>query len=165
MVGKETVLKAWDLICTARAMASIYEENRPIAKYVHSTSKGHEAIQIATAFHLKNIDYAYPYYRDESMLLAVGMQPYELMLQLLAKWDDPFSGGRTYYAHPSLNRPEMVKMPHQSSATGMQTIPATGAAHGIKYLESQGLITSAEKPIVLCSLGDGSVTEGEVAEA
>lgn len=165
MVGKETLLRAWDLICTARAMASIYEENRPITKYVHSTSKGHEAIQIATSMHLKTIDYAYPYYRDESMLLAMGMQPYELMLQLLAKADDPFSGGRTYYSHPSLNRPDVVKMPHQSSATGMQTIPATGAAHGIKYLESQQLITSAELPIVLCSLGDGSVTEGEVAEA
>lgn len=165
MVGKETLLRAWDLICTARAMANIYEENRAITKYVHSTSKGHEAIQIATSMHLKTIDYAYPYYRDESMLLAMGMQPYELMLQLLAKADDPFSGGRTYYAHPSLNRPDIVKMPHQSSATGMQTIPATGAAHGIKYLESQKLITSAEKPIVLCSLGDGSVTEGEVAEA
>lgn len=165
MVGKETLLCAWDLICTARAMASIYEENRPITKYVHSTSKGHEAIQIATSMHLKTIDYAYPYYRDESMLLAMGMQPYELMLQLLAKADDPFSGGRTYYSHPSLNRADMVKMPHQSSATGMQTIPATGAAHGIKYLESQSLITSAEMPIVLCSLGDGSVTEGEVAEA
>ena len=165
MVGKETLLRAWDLICTARAMASIYEENRPITKYVHSTSKGHEAIQIATSMHLKSIDFAYPYYRDESMLLAMGMQPYELMLQLLAKAEDPFSGGRTYYSHPSLNRPDIVKMPHQSSATGMQTIPATGAAHGIKYLDSQSLITSAEKPIVLCSLGDGSVTEGEVAEA
>lgn len=165
MVSKETLLKAWDLICTARAMAAIYEQNRLITKYVHSTSKGHEAIQIATAFHLKSIDYAYPYYRDESMLLAMGMQPYELMLQLLAKADDPFSGGRTYYSHPSLNRKDIVKMPHQSSATGMQAIPATGAAHGLKYLESQNLISSAEKPIVLCSLGDGSVTEGEVAEA
>jgi len=84
MVGKETLLKAWELIGTARAMASIYEENRSITKYVHSTSKGHEAIQIATSMHLKTIDYAYPYYRDESMLLAMGMQPYELMLQLLA---------------------------------------------------------------------------------
>lgn len=92
MVGKETLLRAWEFICTARAMASIYEENRPITKYVHSTSKGHEAIQIATSMHLKTIDYAYPYYRDESMLLAMGMQPYELMLQLLAKADDPFSG-------------------------------------------------------------------------
>ena len=95
----------------------------------------------------------------------MGMQPYELMLQLLAKADDPFSGGRTYYAHPSLKRTDMPKMPHQSSATGMQAIPATGAAHGIKYLEEQNLLTGAEKPIVVCSLGDGSVTEGEVAEA
>ena len=165
MVEKDVLLKAWDLMQTARAMAKIYEENRPITKYVHSTSKGHEAIQIATGFHLKPIDFVYPYYRDESMLLSMGMQPYELMLQLLAKADDPFSGGRTYYAHPSLKRPDMPKMPHQSSATGMQTIPATGAAHGIKYLEEQNLLTGAEKPIVVCSLGDGSVTEGEVAEA
>ena len=165
MVEKDVLLRAWDLMQTARAMAKIYEENRPITKYVHSTSKGHEAIQIATGFHLKPIDFVYPYYRDESMLLSMGMQPYELMLQLLAKADDPFSGGRTYYAHPSLKRPDMPKMPHQSSATGMQTIPATGAAHGIKYLEEQNLITGAEKPIVVCSLGDGSVTEGEVAEA
>lgn len=165
MVEKDVLLKAWDLMQTARAMAKIYEENRPITKYVHSTSKGHEAIQIAAGFHLKPIDFVYPYYRDESMLLSMGMRPYELMLQLLAKAEDPFSGGRTYYSHPSLKRPDMPKMPHQSSATGMQTIPATGAAHGIKYLEEQNLLTGAEKPIVLCSLGDGSVTEGEVAEA
>lgn len=165
MVGKDILLSAWRLMTTARAMAAIYEENRPITKYVHSTSKGHEAIQIAAGLLLKSVDYAYPYYRDESILLSMGMQPYELMLQLLAKAEDPFSGGRTYYAHPSLRREGMPVMPHQSSATGMQTIPATGAAHGLKYLESQGMLTGAEKGIVLCSLGDGSVTEGEVAEA
>ena len=87
------------------------------------------------------------------------------MLQLLAKADDPFSGGRTYYSHPSLRRDNMPTMPHQSSATGMQAIPATGMAHAIKYKESQNLITTAEKPIVLCSIGDGSMTEGEVSEA
>ncbi len=164
MVTKEILLKAYTLMCKARAMANIYEENRPITKYVHSTSKGHEAIQIATGFLLQNIDYAAPYYRDESMLLAMGMEPYELMLQLLAKADDPFSGGRTYYSHPSLKRDNMPKMPHQSSATGMQAIPATGMAHGIKYKESEGLL-NGEKPIVLCSIGDGSMTEGEVSEA
>jgi 2-oxoisovalerate dehydrogenase E1 component len=47
----------------------------------------------------------------------------------------------------------------------MQAIPATGMAHGIAYLESQGLLKSGNNPVVLCSLGDGSVTEGEVAEA
>ena len=162
---KKTLLKAWKLMCQARAMAHIYDENRPITKYVHSTSKGHEAIQLATAFLLQDIDVVYPYYRDESILLGIGLEPYELMLQLLAKADDPFSGGRSYYSHPSLRRDGMPLIPHQSSATGMQCIPATGAAHGIKYKEEQGLLEGDQKPIVICSLGDGSVTEGEVAEA
>ena len=90
MIDKKIVLEAWKLMQTARAMAKIYDENRPITKYVHSTSKGHEAIQIAVGMHLKSQDFAYPYYRDESMLLSMGMTPYELMLQVFAKKDDPF---------------------------------------------------------------------------
>ncbi|WP_254164280.1 alpha-ketoacid dehydrogenase subunit alpha/beta [Chryseosolibacter histidini] len=147
-------------------MADMYDENREVcSRYVHSTSRGHEAIQLAAGMQLKPCDYASPYYRDESMLLGMGLEPYELMLQLMAKRDDPFSGGRTYYGHPSLKREGFPTIPHQSSATGMQAIPATGMAHGIAYLESQGILKSDENPLVLCSLGDGSVTEGEVAEA
>ncbi|MCC9167048.1 alpha-ketoacid dehydrogenase subunit alpha/beta [Pontibacter harenae] len=158
--------KAYRLMHTAKAMADCYEENKTIcSKYVHSTSRGHEAIQLAAAFQLKPYDYASPYYRDDSILLGIGLEPYELMLQLMAKADDPFSGGRTYYSHPSLKREGFPTIPHQSSATGMQAIPATGMAHGIAYLEGQGLLQGEEKPVVLCSLGDGSVTEGEVAEA
>ncbi|GHN02910.1 oxoisovalerate dehydrogenase subunits alpha/beta [Cytophagales bacterium WSM2-2] len=157
-------LKAYGLMCTSKRMAELYDEFREVCgKYVHSTSRGHEAIQIATGFQLKSTDYAAPYYRDESILLSIGMEPYELMMQLMAKANDPFSGGRSYYGHPSLRRKGFPVIPHQSSATGMQAIPATGMAHGISYLESQGLLK--EKSVVLCSLGDGSVTEGEVAEA
>jgi 2-oxoisovalerate dehydrogenase E1 component len=47
----------------------------------------------------------------------------------------------------------------------MQAIPATGMAHGIQYMEAQGLINHSLQSVVVCSLGDGSVTEGEVAEA
>jgi 2-oxoisovalerate dehydrogenase E1 component len=158
--------KAYRLMITAKTMADTYEENKAIcSKYVHSTSRGHEAIQLAAAFQLNAYDFAALYYRDDSVLLGIGMQPYELMLQLMAKADDPFSGGRTYYGHPSLKREGFPVIPHQSSATGMQAIPATGMAHGIAYLENQGLLNGDEKPVVLCSLGDGSVTEGEVAEA
>ncbi len=165
-IDRGTLLKAYELMHTAKRMAETYDENRDVcSKYVHSTSRGHEAIQLATGLQLQSFDFASPYYRDESMLLGIGIEPYELMLQLMAKRDDPFSGGRTYYAHPSLRREGFPIIPHQSSATGMQAIPATGMAHGIAYLESQGLLSTDDKPIVLCSLGDGSVTEGEVAEA
>src|SRR5690606_22800722 len=147
MVKKETLLHAYSLMSLARAMADIYDVNRQITKNIKSTSKEHDATKMANRLILKSSDYAAPYCRDEAMLLAMGMTPYELMLQLLAKKDDPFSGGRTYYAHPSLNRPDMPKMPHQSSATGMQAIPATGMAHGLSYLESRGLLVGVDKQI------------------
>lgn len=150
---------------TARAMADIYDANRQICKYVHSTSRGHEAIQLATGFLLKPCDYVSPYYRDESLMLGMGFRPYELMLQLLAKGEDPFTGGREYYNHPNIRRENFPTIIHQSSATGMQTIPTTGIAQGIQYIEQQKLIDYPIPPVVICSLGDGSVTEGEVSEA
>ncbi len=168
MLDIETMLKAYRLMCMAKSMADTYEANRTVCKYVHSTSRGHEAIQLATAFNLTAQDYVSPYYRDESMLLGLGFRPYELMLQLLAKGNDPFTGGREYYSHPNYRGKDKPTIIHQSSATGMQAIPTTGIAQGIKFLEkTNALIASDESPlpIVICSLGDASVTEGEVSEA
>jgi 2-oxoisovalerate dehydrogenase E1 component len=205
---RATLRRAYRLMCTANEMARLYEENKAVtAKYVHATARGHEAIQLAAAFQLRPTDYAAPYYRDDALLLGLGLEPYELMLQLMAKRDDPFSGGRTYYSHPSLRRPGLPVIPHQSSATGMQAIPATGMAHGVKYLEGQLVISNEEliikneelergdeeggrktsgaddesadsqakilnssflitnSQVVLCSIGDGAMTEGEVSEA
>ena len=99
------------------------------------------------------------------MLLALGFEPLELMLQLMAKRDDPFSGGRSYYCHPNVRRDDLPTIPHQSSATGMQAIPATGMAQGIAFLENQNIRKRKTKPVVLCSIGDGALTEGEVSEA
>ena len=164
-INKSTLEKAFSLMATAKSMTEHYEANfKVVSKYVHATSRGHEAIQLAVSMQLKNFDFAYPYYRDDSMLLGIGMRPYDLMLQLMAKKDDPFSGGRTYYCHPSLKDDDKPKIPHQSSATGMQAIPATGAALGMQYKEQVG-IDDNDNPLVMCSLGDASVTEGEVAEA
>ncbi len=167
---KQILLNAYRLMVAAGEMAKTYDENRQVCRYVHSTSRGHEAIQLATAFQLLPCDYVSPYYRDESLLLGLGFTPYTLMLQLLAKADDIFSGGKAYYCHPNYrgeNKPTIIT---QSSATGMQAIPATGIAQGLQYLqkinsplfkkEKQG-----ENPLVICSLGDASIAEGEVSEA
>ncbi|MFK8037038.1 MAG: thiamine pyrophosphate-dependent enzyme [Crocinitomicaceae bacterium] len=165
----KTILKdAFTHMCTAKTMAEIYEENAKVtSKYVHATSRGHEAIQIALGMQLKPQDWVSPYYRDDSILLSIGMKPYDVMLQVFAKKDDPFSGGRTYYSHPSLKDDDKPKIIHQSSATGMQAIPTTGVAMGIQYKEQLGLADDfkGENPIVVCSLGDASCTEGEVSEA
>ncbi len=165
---KNILQKGFSNLCTAKAMTELYEDNfKVVSKYVHATSRGHEAIQIALGMQLLPQDYAFPYYRDDAMLLSFGLEPHDLMLQLLAKKDDPFSGGRTYYSHPSLKDDDKPKIPHQSSATGMQAIPATGTAMGMQYKELQKLTDKElkELPLVVCSLGDASVTEGEIAEA
>jgi 2-oxoisovalerate dehydrogenase E1 component len=196
-MNHELLLKAWKLMCYAKHMAATYENNRSICKYVHSTSRGHEAIQLATAFQLKAIDWVSPYYRDESLLLGLGFEPYELMLQLLAKAEDPFTGGREYYSHPNYRGNDKPNIIHQSSATGMQVIPTTGIAQGLKYMtglpkslprrdfaSAQGQPVQEQNfsdtlklsgsqisplegggPVVICSLGDASITEGEVSEA
>ncbi|MEP0481215.1 MAG: thiamine pyrophosphate-dependent enzyme, partial [Nonlabens sp.] len=176
-ISKEILEFGYKNLTTAKAMAELYEENfKTVSKYVHATSRGHEVIQTALGMQLLPQDYAFPYYRDDAMLLSIGMKPYDLMLQLLAKKDDPFSGGRTYYSHPSLNDIDKPKIPHQSSATGMQAIPATGVALGFHYRESltdeqRAAIDSSfdssvtSDSVVVCSLGDASVTEGEIAEA
>lgn len=176
-MDRKILEKGFSNLCTAKAMAELYEENfKVVSKYVHATSRGHEAVQTALGMQLLPQDYAFPYYRDDAMLLSFGLEPYDVMLQLMAKKEDPFSGGRTYYCHPSLKDDDKPKIPHQSSATGMQAIPATGVAMGMQYKELQNIEDLAAKmsprtesrdlnPITVCSLGDASVTEGEIAEA
>lgn len=169
MLPKSILKQGFSLMAQAKAMTELYEENFSIvSKYVHATSRGHEAIQIACGMQLLPQDFVAPYYRDDALLLGIGMRPYDLMLQLLAKKSDPFSAGRSYYTHPSLRDDDKPKIPHQSSATGMQAIPTTGIAIGIQYkelLKIDQTKTNKKKPVVVCSLGDASVTEGEVAEA
>ena len=170
---------------TAKIMSEIYEDNRAICTYVHSTSRGHEAIQLATAFQLLPGDYVSPYYRDDSLLLGLGFTPYQLMLQLLAKSEDIFTGGREYYAHPNYRGNDKPNIIHQSSATGMQAIPTTGIAQALKYIatmkaKGEPVFDNSDDPenfqssspkifsgaeIVICSLGDAAITEGEVSEA
>jgi 2-oxoisovalerate dehydrogenase E1 component len=170
MIEIEILLHAYRLMCTAKSMADTYDSNRQICKYVHANSRGHEAIQLATAFQMLPCDFISPYYRDESLLLGLGFSPYTLMLQLLAKRDDIFTGGREYYVHPNYRGEDKPTIIHQSSATGMQAIPSTGIAQGLQYLKTidSSLLkkgANGEVPLVICSLGDACLAEGEVSEA
>ena len=76
MMNQEILRKAYRLMCYAQHMAETYENNRSICKYVHSTSRGHEAIQLATGMQLLPCDWVSPYYRDDSIMLSIGFQPY-----------------------------------------------------------------------------------------
>ena len=58
------------------------------------SAAGHEAIQTAAGMVLRpGFDWCYPYYRDRSLALALGVKPRQMFLQALGAGADEASGG------------------------------------------------------------------------
>jgi 2-oxoisovalerate dehydrogenase E1 component alpha subunit len=105
--------KAWSLTRTGKARFYIPAE-------------GQEAAQVGSAWALRaGHDVALPYYRDVGVVLSLGMTPYEIFLAVMAKGDDPNSGGRQMPNHWGSKRLGIVT---GSSPIGTQFPHAAGIA-------------------------------------
>jgi 2-oxoisovalerate dehydrogenase E1 component len=128
---------------------------------------GHDAVQTVCARLLKpGHDWFFPYYRDRTFALGVGMSPEDIFRQGLGKAQDPSSGGRqmpNHFGSPALH------IVSQSSPTGTQYLQAVGVAEAgqlAKELSNSPLIPDfAADEVVYVSSGEGATSEGEFYEA
>ena len=126
---------------------------------------GHEALLLGLARSLRPAyDWFFPYYRDRSLLLGLGVTPTDMLLQAVGSSADPASGGRQMPCHWGHRDLHVVT---QSSATGSQCLPAVGCAEAIRYVQGRDLpgVEAEGDEITYVSLGEGACMEGEFWES
>ncbi len=150
------LLKSYRLMLTSRLLdEKMLILLRQSKSFFHIGAAGHEAAQIGAGLVLKpGVDWAFPYYRDLAFMLSWGTTPREILLNFLAKADDPSSAGRQmpqHYGHKAL------RIVSQSSPTGTQFLQAVGVAMGCKK--------SGSREAVYVSSGEGTTSQGDFYEA
>jgi len=123
--------------------------------YFHIGNSGHEAAQAAAALAFKpGYDWFYPYYRDMTFVLQLGMKPEEVLMGFMARRSDPSSGGRQMPSHWGHRELRIVS---QSSPTGTQFLQALGCAMGCQR--------ENRDEVVYVSAGEGTTSQGDFHEA
>ena len=126
---------------------------------------GHEALLLALSHSLRSgYDWFFPYYRDRSLVLGLGVTPREILLQAVGSSEDPASGGRQMPCHWGHLEKHIVT---QSSATASQCLSAVGCAEATRYIQGRNLpgCDANGDEITYVSLGEGSTSEGEFWES
>ncbi|MGD0156015.1 MAG: dehydrogenase E1 component subunit alpha/beta [Terracidiphilus sp.] len=138
---------------------------------------GHEALQVGAGLALRaGYDWFFPYYRDRALCLALGVTPYEMMLQAVGAAADPSSGGRQMPMHWSSRALHIVST---SSSTATQLLHAVGCAEAGRYFSRHPEAAAKasgdyrafhdvdfhDDEVALACVGEGSTSQGEFWEA
>jgi 2-oxoisovalerate dehydrogenase E1 component alpha subunit len=156
----------WYMVLSRRLDERAWQLHRQGKIVFHISAIGHEACQAAAGFAInRGVDYFYPYYRDLTIALVIGISPAQIMLSLFGKEGDTASRGRQMPAHfndPSLN------IVSGSSAVATQVPHAAGSAFAIQYRQKLNLVSpddTTQPRLALTCLGEGSTSQGDWHEA
>ncbi|HKF78858.1 MAG TPA: thiamine pyrophosphate-dependent enzyme [Candidatus Dormibacteraeota bacterium] len=116
---------------------------------------GHEAAQIGVGWPLRpRHDWLAPYYRDVVLCFRMGLTPLDLMLSVLAKPDDPASGGKQTPGHFSERALNIIS---GGSPVATQMVHAAGVAYALRM--------DGTDQVVMTCYGEGAGSEGDAHEA
>lgn len=154
---REELLKNYKLMFTARHIdVKAMNYLKQGKTFFHIAGSGHEAVQVAFGQKLNpKVDWAFPYYRDLALILAMGYKPVDFFMQSFAKRGDLSSGGRQLPCHWGYTRE--LNLPTQSSPTGTQFLQAVGTA--------LAAVKKGIKSVSYVSSGEGTTSQGEFHEA
>jgi len=182
-LDRSALVRAYRLMLLSRSLDEAEVKLKRHQKtFFQLSGAGHEAVQTAASFLLKpGYDWFYPYYRDRTLCLGLGVKPIDTLLQAMGKASDPSSGGREMPCHFGCPGLHIV---NQSSPTGTQYLQAVGTAEAgwIARIESRRQAEAGEArdatpgstkslpsferdEVVFVSGGEGSCSEGEFFEA
>jgi branched-chain alpha-keto acid dehydrogenase E1 component (EC 1.2.4.4) len=115
------------------------------------TPAGHEATQLGCAWAIRvGHDYVVPYYRDMTLVMALGQSILDILLHAMARRDDPSSGGRQMFGHFSSRRLRIVS---GSSSVGSHLVHVAGIALAFRVKGEQDIA-------VMGLFGEGATAEG-----
>lgn len=156
-ISREELLKNYRLMFTARHIdVKAMNYLKQGKTFFHIAGSGHEAVQVAFGQKLNpKVDWAFPYYRDLALILAMGYKPIDFFMQSFAKRGDLSSGGRQLPCHWGYTRE--LNLPTQSSPTGTQFLQAVGTA--------LAAVKKGIKSVSYVSSGEGTTSQGEFHEA
>lgn len=144
-----------DMIMARALDQKMYQLNRMGRAAFMVSSQGHEAVQVGAARAMVvGTDFVLPYYRDLAMMISLGVTPYQALLGLFGRADDPSSGGRQMPNHWSFKDINVVT---GSSPIATHLPHATGIAQAVRLDGSDA--------VVFCSFGDGATSKGDFHEA
>lgn len=154
---REDLLKNYKIMYTARHIdVKAMNYLKQGKTFFHIAGSGHEAVQVAFGQKLNpKVDWAFPYYRDLALILAMGYKPIDFFMQSFAKRGDLSSGGRQLPCHWGYTRE--LNLPTQSSPTGTQFLQAVGTA--------LAAVKKGVKSVSYVSSGEGTTSQGEFHEA
>jgi 2-oxoisovalerate dehydrogenase E1 component len=166
-VPVEEAIDDFRLACVSRAIddreISMQKQSRV---FFQISGAGHEALGLGLARHLRpSYDWFFPYYRDQALVLALGVTPTEILMQAVGSAEDPSSSGRQMPSHWGSR---LLNIVTQSSATASQCIPAVGCAEASRYIVRRPQLPGCHAygdELTYVSLGEGACSEGEFWES